>query len=45
MNFEAPLTSLVWMTSIISVGLTYLVSYFIIPDLTATPACGGSFRR
>jgi len=33
MNFEAPLTSLVWMTSLISVGLTYLVSYFIIPDL------------
>jgi K(+)-stimulated pyrophosphate-energized sodium pump len=32
-NFEAPLTSLVWMTSLISVGLTYLVSYFIIPDL------------
>ena len=33
MNFEAPLTSLVWMTSLISVGLTYLVSYFIVPDL------------
>ena len=33
-NFEAPLTSLVWMTSLISVGLTYLVSYFIIPDLS-----------
>ncbi|MGC9945986.1 MAG: sodium-translocating pyrophosphatase, partial [Bryobacteraceae bacterium] len=33
MNFEAPLTSLVWMTSLVSVGLTYLVSYFIIPDL------------
>ena len=33
MNFEAPLTSLVWLTSLISVGLTYLVSYFIIPDL------------
>jgi K(+)-stimulated pyrophosphate-energized sodium pump len=32
-NFEAPLTSLVWMTSLISVGLTYLVSYFIVPDL------------
>jgi len=32
-NFEAPLTTLVWMTSLISVGLTYLVSYFIIPDL------------
>jgi K(+)-stimulated pyrophosphate-energized sodium pump len=33
MNFEAPLTTLVWLTSLISVGLTYLVSYFIIPDL------------
>ncbi len=33
MNFEAPLTTLVWMTSLISVGLTYVVSYFIIPDL------------
>ena len=32
-NFEAPLTSLVWLTSLISVGLTYLVSYFIIPEL------------
>jgi K(+)-stimulated pyrophosphate-energized sodium pump len=33
MNFEAPLTSLVWLTSLISVGLTYLVSYLIIPAL------------
>ncbi len=33
MNFEAPLTSLVWLTSIISIALTYLISYFIIPDL------------
>jgi K(+)-stimulated pyrophosphate-energized sodium pump len=33
-NFEAPLTSLVWMTSLVSVGLTYVVSYFIIPDLS-----------
>ena len=32
-NFEAPLTSLVWLTSIVSIGLTYLVSYFIIPEL------------
>jgi K(+)-stimulated pyrophosphate-energized sodium pump len=31
MNFEAPLTSLVWITSIVSIGLTYLVSYYIIP--------------
>src|SRR5208283_757903 len=33
MNFEAPLTSLVWLTSIISIGLTYIVSMVIIPDL------------
>ncbi len=33
MNFEAPLTSLVWLTSIVSVVLTYAVSYFLIPDL------------
>ena len=33
MNFEAPLTSLVWITSIISVVLTYVVSYLIVPVL------------
>jgi K(+)-stimulated pyrophosphate-energized sodium pump len=33
MNFEKPLTTLVWLTSIISVVLTYLVSYLIIPSL------------
>jgi K(+)-stimulated pyrophosphate-energized sodium pump len=33
MNFEAPLTSLVWLTSIVSVALTYIVSYLVIPDL------------
>lgn len=33
MNFEAPLTSLVWVTSIVSVGLTYAVSYLIVPVL------------
>ena len=27
MNFEAPLTSLVWLTSIVSVAITYVVSY------------------
>src|SRR5437588_11054992 len=35
MNFEAPLTSLVWITSIVSIALTYLISYFIIPTLGA----------
>ena len=33
MNFEAPLTSLVWLTSIVSVVLTYVVSYWLIPQL------------
>jgi K(+)-stimulated pyrophosphate-energized sodium pump len=33
MNFEAPLTSLVWLTSIVSVALTYLVSYLLIATL------------
>src|SRR5881409_2848616 len=33
MNFEAPLTSLVWLTSLVSIAITYLVSYFIIPNL------------
>ncbi len=32
-NFEAPLTMLVWLTSFVSVGLTYLVSYLLIPTL------------
>ena len=36
MNFEAPLTSLVWLTSIVSVVITYVVSYLLIPDLAAT---------
>jgi K(+)-stimulated pyrophosphate-energized sodium pump len=33
MNFEAPLTSLVWLTSIVSVVATYVVSYWLIPEL------------
>src|SRR5205823_611762 len=33
MNFEAPLTFLVWLTSILSVGVTYAVSYLLIPTL------------
>src|SRR5262245_32913523 len=33
MNFEAPLTSLVWLTSIVSVALTYAASYVLIPAL------------
>jgi K(+)-stimulated pyrophosphate-energized sodium pump len=33
MNFETPLTTLVWLTSLVSVALTYLVSYVLIPTL------------
>jgi len=33
MNFETPLTSLVWITSIVSIILTYIVTYFMIPNL------------
>jgi K(+)-stimulated pyrophosphate-energized sodium pump len=32
-NFESPLTQLVWFTSLVSVALTYVVSYLIVPDL------------
>ena len=39
MNFETPLTSLVWLTSIVSIIATYIVSYFIIPNL------GGDFTQ
>jgi K(+)-stimulated pyrophosphate-energized sodium pump len=33
MNFEAPLTSLVWITSVVSIAMTYAISYVIIPSL------------
>jgi K(+)-stimulated pyrophosphate-energized sodium pump len=33
MDFEAPLTSLVWLTSLVSIALTYLVSWLLIPGL------------
>ncbi|MFO0981160.1 MAG: sodium-translocating pyrophosphatase [Planctomycetota bacterium] len=33
MNFEAPLTSLVWLTSFISVFMTYAASFLLIRDL------------
>ena len=39
MNYEAPLTSLVWITSVVSIVLTYVVSYLIIPTFT-TPTLG-----
>jgi K(+)-stimulated pyrophosphate-energized sodium pump len=33
MNFEAPLTSLVWLTSIVSIALTYVISYLVVPTI------------
>jgi K(+)-stimulated pyrophosphate-energized sodium pump len=33
MNYEAPLTTLVWLTSIVSLVMTFLVSYVLIPTL------------
>ena len=42
-DFEAPLTSLVWITSIVSIVVTYAVSYVLIGDMG--PICGGSSRR
>ena len=32
-NYEAPLTSLVWITSIVSITLTFAISHLIIPTL------------
>jgi K(+)-stimulated pyrophosphate-energized sodium pump len=36
-NFESPLTQLVWLTSIVSVVLTYLLSYVFIPNIGGNP--------
>jgi len=33
MNFEAPLTTLVWLTSTLSIVLTYIISSLMIPNL------------
>jgi K(+)-stimulated pyrophosphate-energized sodium pump len=33
MNFESPLTSLVWITSLISIAMTYAISSVIVPTL------------
>src|ERR1700704_58026 len=38
MNYEAPLTSLVWLTSIISICATYGISYLMIPNLGNDPS-------
>jgi K(+)-stimulated pyrophosphate-energized sodium pump len=48
MNFEAPLTTLVWLTSLFP-SATYIISYVIVPVLgdlrPAIPPSGGSWRR
>jgi K(+)-stimulated pyrophosphate-energized sodium pump len=33
MNFETPLTSLVWLTSLLSVAVTFGISYLLVPNL------------
>ncbi len=38
MNYEVPLTTLVWLTSVVSVVLTYVVSYLLIPDIGGDPS-------
>src|SRR5438445_1363316 len=37
MNFETPLTTLVWLTSFVSVALTFLVSRLLIPSIGGDP--------
>ena len=43
MNFEAPLTSLVWLTSIVSVILTFVVSYLLIGGSTQVGQAHGNY--
>jgi K(+)-stimulated pyrophosphate-energized sodium pump len=38
MHFEEPLTLLVWVTSMVSVVLTYILSWLLIPNLGGNPA-------
>ncbi len=37
-NFESPLTSLVWITSIVTIGITYPVTYALLSDLGGDPS-------
>ncbi|MGE5417531.1 MAG: sodium-translocating pyrophosphatase [Acidobacteriota bacterium] len=37
-DFEQPLTSLVWITSILSIAVTYVVSYYMLGTPSADPA-------
>ncbi|SPE30721.1 K(+)-insensitive pyrophosphate-energized proton pump [Candidatus Sulfotelmatomonas gaucii] len=36
-NFESPLTSLVWITSVVTIAVTYPVTYILIPNLGGDP--------
>src|SRR6266576_1159351 len=38
MNYEAPLTTLVWLTSLVSVALTFMASRLLIPNLGNDPS-------
>ena len=38
MNYEAPLTMLVWLTSIVSIIATYALSYAMIPNIGGDPS-------
>ncbi|MEJ2007342.1 MAG: sodium/proton-translocating pyrophosphatase, partial [Acidobacteriota bacterium] len=38
MNFEAPLTSLVWITSAVTIALTYWITAVLLPDLGGDPS-------
>ncbi len=38
MNFEAPLTSLVWLTSIVTIGVTYPVTWALVSNLGGDPS-------
>jgi K(+)-stimulated pyrophosphate-energized sodium pump len=37
-NYEKPLTNLVWLTSVVSVVITYISSYLLIPNLGGDPS-------
>ncbi|MEG1555448.1 MAG: sodium-translocating pyrophosphatase, partial [Bacteroidales bacterium] len=40
-NFEAPLTSLVWITSIVSIIVTYIISYLLLNHNSISDTYGG----
>lgn len=37
MDFEEPLTHLVWVTSLLSIAVTYIMSYLLVPSLGGDP--------